>query len=138
MTIKEILLTKRLGILYLLALLACHGFSQQGIKRLPIIDVHVHAMKLNPDFASGLCPWFLKNMPGADPNQQAPSFFNSDCVDLLKPTGSDQEMQEALFEAAERLNVIMVAGGDAEILHRWHDAAPDRIIPSLSISRPVL
>lgn len=108
--------------------------AQETTKRPPIIDVHVHAMKLNPNFTNDLCPWFLKDMPGADPHEEAPPFFNNNCVDPLKAAASDQDMQEKLLEAAERLNVIMVASGDAEILHNWHSAAPDRIIPSLGIS----
>lgn len=108
--------------------------AQETTKRPPIIDVHVHAMKLNPNFTNDLCPWFLKDMPGADPHEEAPPFTNSDCVAPLKPAQSDAEMQKILIEKAERLNVIMVASGDAEILHNWHEAAPDRFIPSLGIS----
>ena len=34
--------------------------AQDSTKRhLPIIDVHVHAMKVNPAFAGDMCPWFL-------------------------------------------------------------------------------
>lgn len=100
----------------------------------PIIDVHVHAMKLNPNFASDLCPWFLSNMPGGDPNSPPPSFMNADCVDPLKAATSDQEMQDALVEVCKRLNITMVASGDAEILHHWYAAAPEHFIPSLSLS----
>ncbi len=107
--------------------------AQETAKRPPIIDVHVHAMKMNPNFASEMCPWFLMNMPGSGPNQDPPSFMNGDCVDPLQPAASDADMQAKLLEAAERLNVIMVASGDADILHRWHAAAPDRVIPSMGL-----
>ncbi|WP_064196253.1 MULTISPECIES: amidohydrolase family protein [Emticicia] len=121
---------------YFLILLMLYGsaFAQGTKKRPPIIDVHVHAMKANPNFANDLCPWFLKNMPGGDPKQPTPSFLNGDCPDPLKAAKSDKEMQDALLGTAERLNVIMVASGDAEILHKWHKAAPNRIIPSLGVS----
>ncbi len=49
----------RAPILLSLAFFTCLSFSgvaQQATKRLPIIDVHVHAMKANPNFASDLCP----------------------------------------------------------------------------------
>lgn len=118
----------------LLLVMTVPARAQETTKRPPIIDVHVHAMKLNPNFTNDLCPWFLKDMPGADPHEEAPSFFNSDCVTPLKPAKSDADMQKILIEKAERLNVIMVASGDAEILHNWHKAAPDRFIPSLGIS----
>jgi predicted TIM-barrel fold metal-dependent hydrolase len=114
------------------------GFQNQLIaqsesKMPPIIDVHVHASKVNPNFANDLCPWFLTSMPGSGPNQPAPNFINTDCVDPLKAAKSDQEMQDAIIDATKRLNVTMVVSGDAEIIHKWHKEAPDRIIPSIGI-----
>ena len=121
--------------LLLINFLVNSTYAQESSKRLPIIDVHVHAMKHNPAFSSmEMCPWFLKDMPGSDPNGPPPSAFHTNCADPLQPAHSDQEMQDALLDACERLNVYMVASGDAEILHKWHKAAPDRIIPSLAIS----
>lgn len=111
-------------------------YAQEVGKRPPIIDVHVHAGKVNPDFASDMCPWFLKNMPGGDPNQPPPSFMDTTCVDPLKAAQSDQEMQDAILATAERLNMLFVVSGDAEIIHNWYNAAPDRIIPSIGISNP--
>ena len=109
--------------------------AQTESKMPPIIDVHVHAMKVNPGFAAGdLCPWFLTSMPGSGPNQPAPSFINTDCVDPLKAAKSDQEMQDAIIDATKRLNVTMVVSGDAEIIHKWHKEAPDKIIPSIGVA----
>ena len=39
-----------------------------------------------------------------------------------------------LIQKINDLNVYIVASGDAGVLHDWHKAAPDRIIPSLGIS----
>lgn len=108
--------------------------TQKPKKRLPIIDVHVHAMKVNPNFASEMCPWFLKDMPGSGPNQEPPSFINTGCVAPLKPAKSDKEMAEAMLRANKELNITMVVSGDADIIHKWYNAAPERIIPSLGIS----
>ncbi|WP_247235704.1 amidohydrolase family protein [Telluribacter sp. SYSU D00476] len=105
-------------------------------KRLPIIDVHVHAMKVNPNFSMELCPWFLRDMPGGDPNGAAPSFLSQDCVDPLQPAKTDQEMQTALLNTMERLNMTIVAYGDAEILHKWKKAAPNRVIAGIGVSSP--
>lgn len=109
------------------------AWGQNGKERPPIIDVHVHVMKINPDFASDMCPWFLKSMPGGDPNQPPPSFMNADCVAPLKAAHSDQEYQDEVLAEAKRLNVTMVASGDAALLHKWKQAAPDRVIPSLGL-----
>lgn len=117
-----------------LVMLSCLSYGQENEGPLPIIDVHVHAMKMNPAFTMDLCPWFLKDMPGGDPNQPPPAFASSDCARPLKPAGSDADMQEKLLDAMERLNVTMVVSGDAGIIRSWYNAAPDRIIPSLGIS----
>jgi predicted TIM-barrel fold metal-dependent hydrolase len=110
-------------------------YAQAPKKHYPIIDVHVHAFKASPNTAD-LCPWFLKNMPGADPHNHGdnPSIFNLDCPDPLKAAKTDKEMQDALLATAERLNVTMIVSGDAGVIHNWHKAAPNRIIPSLGIS----
>jgi hypothetical protein len=112
------------------------AFSQEK-KHLPIIDVHVHAMKVNPAFAGDMCPWFLRNMAGGDPNQQPPSFMNLDCADPLKAAKSDKEMQDALMATMKRLNMTFIVSGDAQVIHSWAKAAvPGRIIPSIGISSP--
>lgn len=127
---RQVILVYVLGLTLSITLL--HPATAQ--KRPPIIDVHVHAMKVNPNFAAPMCPWFLSSMPGSGPNQPAPSFINLDCVDPLMPATSDADMQEKLLATAERLNMILVASGDASVIHNWHAQAPDRIIPSLGIS----
>ncbi len=105
-------------------------------KPLPIIDVHVHAMKVSPGFAVEMCPWFLKDMPGSDPGQPRMAFLNGECVDPLQPAKSDQEMQAAVLATMERLNMTIVAYGDPQILRQWKKAAPDRVIPGIGVSSP--
>src|SRR6476469_8411723 len=92
-------------------------------KHLPIIDVHVHAMKVNPAFAADMCPWFLSNMPGGDPNEKPPAFINTDCAQPLKAAKSDKEFQDSLIATMNRLNITMVASGDPTILRNWQKAA---------------
>ena len=127
-------LLKTLGIWAAAFLCIAPAQGQAGAKRPPIIDVHVHAMKMNPNFSAPMCPWFLSSMPGSGPNQPPPSFINLDCADPLQPAANDADMQDKLLATADRLNMVLVASGDAEILHKWHAQAPNRIIPSLAIS----
>ena len=104
-------------------------------KHLPIIDVHVHAMKVNPAFASDMCPWFLSNMPGADPSDPRPSFMNTDCANPLRAAKSDQEFQDSLVATMKRLNMTIVVSGDGSVIRKWQKAAPPgRVIPSIGIS----
>ncbi len=110
------------------------GQTPQKNTHLPIIDVHVHTMKVNPNFSTEMCPWFLSNMPGGDPNEKMQFKVSGDCANPLKPAKSDAEMQSAVMETMERLNMTMVAFSDAEILHKWYNAAPKgRIIPGIGI-----
>lgn len=120
----------------LLLLIISNSSAQDSIKKhLPIIDVHVHAMKMNPAFAADMCPWFLSDMPGADPNQPAPSFINTDCAMPLKAAGSDREFQDSLIATMKRLNMTIIASGDAAVIRSWQKAAaPGRVIPSIGIS----
>ena len=111
------------------------GPDSPKVTHLPVFDIHVHTMKVNPSWASPMCPWFLSNMPGADPLQAPPSFQNLDCVDPLMPATSDEEMQDEVIKRIQKFNMTMVAFGDAEVLHSWVKAAPPgRIIPGIGIS----
>ncbi len=102
---------------------------------LPILDIHVHTMKVNPSWASPMCPWFLENMPGADPGEKNPLFMSATCKDPLQPARSDEEMQNEVIKRIREWNMTIVAFGDATVLHKWVNAAPKgRIIPGIGIS----
>ena len=110
------------------------GQTPAKTKHLPIIDVHVHTMKVSPNMPD-MCPWFLYNMPGGDPNEKMTFSFSGDCVNPLKAAQSDAELQAAVMETMDRLNMTLVAFSDAEILHKWYKAAPKgRIIPGIGVS----
>jgi len=111
------------------------GQDEEKVSHLPLFDIHVHAMKTNPAWATPMCPWFLSNMPGADPNDEPGFFMNLTCVDPLQPARNDAEMQEEVVRRIRDFNMTMVVFGDAEILHSWVEAAPPgRIIPGIGIS----
>lgn len=130
---QSLLMMKRILILIVLAFGVSQMASAQA-EHSPIIDIHVHTMKVNPDWASPMCPWFLSDMPGADPTQQPPSFMNLDCVDPLQPARSDEEMQEEVMKRINDWNMTIVAYGDPEVLHSWAEAAPPgRVIPGMGI-----
>ncbi|QHT71852.1 amidohydrolase family protein [Rhodocytophaga rosea] len=124
------------NVLFFLTTFSVYAQENSANKRLPIIDVHVHAMKVNPAFAGDMCPWFLKNMPGGDPTQAPPSFLNIDCADPLKAAKTDQEMQDAVLATMKRLNMTIVAYGDPTIIRKWMKAAPGRVIPGIGVSSP--
>jgi hypothetical protein len=109
--------------------------QEKNVTRLPVFDIHVHAMKVNPAWSSSMCPWFLTSMPGGDPNEAPDMFMNLGCVDPLQPAKSDEDMQNEVIRRIKDFNMTMVAFGDPGILHKWVDAAPPgRIIPGIGIS----
>jgi len=112
-----------------------YGQDEKKPSHLPIFDVHVHTMKVNPAWSSPMCPWFLTSMPGGDPNEAPSMFMNLDCVDPLQPAENDEDMQNEVIRRINDFNMTMVAFGDPEILHNWVEAAPPgRIIPGIGIS----
>src|SRR6478735_337956 len=117
-------------------LIALCTYSQDSTKRhLPIIDVHVHAMKVNPAFGGDMCPWFLSSMPGADPNDKSSSlgFVNTDCATPLHAARTDKEFQDSLMATMKRLNMTIIVSGDASVIRSWQKvASPGRVIPSLA------
>jgi len=119
----------------MLFLMVSTNAQEKAKRHLPIIDVHVHAMKVNPAFANDLCPWFLSDMPGADPlDKKMPAFINTDCANPLKAAKTDKEFQDSLMATMKRLNMTIVASGDASVIRSWQSAAePGRVIPSIGI-----
>jgi len=131
----NIKLVRRTACLFMLVSASTGLFSQDTTKKhLPIIDVHVHAMKVNPGFAMDMCPWFLKNMPGGDPTQPPPSFLNMECADPLHAAKTDQQMQDEVIGTMKRLNMTIIAYGDPDILRKWQKAAPGRVIAGIGVS----
>ena len=104
-------------LLLLLIISRCYDQDKTS-KHLPIIDVHVHAMKVNPA-ATDMCPWFLSNMPGSDPNQPPPVTLHTDCANPLRAAKSDREFQDSLIATMKRLNITIIASGDASIIRNW-------------------
>lgn len=129
-----------------LALLALYQIKAQDnnqlkkMTNLPIIDVHVHAGRVNPESLDPpLCPWFLSNMPGFDPNEKVnprTAHLNYDCVDPLMPATSDEEMKNEIVKRIKDMNLTMVVFGDPAVIRSWMKEVPEgRIIPGIGIGR---
>ena len=124
-----------ISFLFMCSVLMVGAQETEQTKRLPIIDIHVHAMKVSPGMSMNMCPWFLSDMPGGDPNEPMAFSFEGDCIDPLIPAQSDEEMLESIVHHTKDLNMTMVAFGDAETLHKWVNASPKgSIIPGIGIS----
>lgn len=123
----------------ILSILICSSFFLYAQKEnqnnhLPIIDVHVHASKVNHEWAPFKCPWELTSMPGADPNDKTIPEGKTDCLDPIMIAKNDSDLQEEVIKRIIDWNMTIFAFGDAEILHSWVKAAPKgRIIPGIGI-----
>ncbi len=110
--------------------------SDSKVTRKPIFDVHVHVSKVNPNYVSGpLCPWFLRNMPGADPHEDfsMADVFQSDCLDPLPAAASDEELKAEITGRIKDFNMTMVCFGDPGVIRSWMAEVPEgRIIAGIS------
>ena len=119
------------------ALLLSTFIYAQNATRLPVMDVHVHVSKINPERAGGqMCPWYLSDMPGADPNDSMEdiySFMNGDCLDPWPAAKSDEELKNEIVRRIREMNLTMVCFGDAGVIRSWMADVPEgRIIPGIS------
>jgi hypothetical protein len=107
--------------------------AQNTVTRAPVFDVHVHVMKVRAG-TPPMCPWFLSDMPGADPLDTTPfSFQNTDCLDPWPAAQSDEEMKNEIVKRIKELNMTMIAFGDAGVMRSWMKEVPEgRIIPGIS------
>ncbi len=131
---------RKLNIGILLLVLSMYSFAQTSDKvtHLPIIDMHVHVFKIGNSIVPSqpMCPWYLSDMPGADPNddmESVYSFMSGDCLDPWMPATSDEELKNEIVKRITEKNITMVAFGDADVIRSWMKEVPEgRIIPGIS------
>lgn len=105
----------------------------------PILDMHLHALSIEEFIPLAGPPPIPHCVPMTDyavPETGAawPEAVGSrdlPCRAIWSPTADDEVMEKTL-ETMRRRNVIGVTSGSR--LARWMDAAPERIIPSLSFT----
>ena len=96
--------------------------------------MHLHALEAGPRF--GLCiPWATQ-FPPRDPRRSWKEIWfeamtKPPCPDPIWSTGSEEITMRETIDVLERRNIIGVLSGPADLVRKWHEAAPDRFIPSL-------
>lgn len=105
--------------------------------RLPIIDMHLHALAAD---AQGPPPLAMCTpvypMPTWDPARPFGETFmgpmkNPPCDDPVWSPSTDEEVMTRTLDVLERLNVYGVVSGSVERVAAWRTAAPERLIPGL-------
>jgi hypothetical protein len=118
----------------LLALLAAPAAAQE---RLPILDMHLHALAAD---AQGPPPLAMctpiGTFPAWDPTGPYSEAFlarfkTPSCPDPVWSPMTDDEVMTQTLEIMERRNVIGVLSGPPERMAAWRVAAPERFIPGL-------
>lgn len=120
-------------LLFALALISAEARGQK--KRLPIIDMHMHARTAHhygPNPGPLCAP--VEKMPTWD---QAQSFGEAleksepPCAKPIQPAATDAEVMGQTIEVMKRHNIIGMLGGKPDLVSKWMAAAPGRFIPGL-------
>jgi len=116
------------------ALLATAAPAQE---RLPILDVHLHAVEANSQGPPplGMCTP-IEPFPAWDPKRPYGETFMAmfkapACADPVWSPMTDAEVMSQTLAIMKRRNIIGVLSGPPERLAAWRAAAPERFIPSL-------
>lgn len=106
-------------------------------RRLPILDVHVHAMPADAQGPPplGLCTP-IDPFPAWDPTAPYAATFLAlfkapPCADPIWSPKTDEEVMVQSIDVMKRLNIVGVLSGPASLVASWIAAAPDRFIPGL-------
>ena len=105
--------------------------------RLPIIDIHMHAMAADDQGPPPLAMCTPMEFPVWDQNQPYGMTFMSmqkapECTDPVWSPETDEELMNQTIEVMERLNIVgVLSGNEPERIASWMAEAPDRFIPGL-------
>ncbi len=102
-----------------------------------IIDVHLHALPA-ASFGSPTPPVCTgdKDLVFApiDPKNGYSLLTTEACTSPMQAPQSDDQLQHDTFNRLGRYNIIAVTSGSPELVSKWHDALPKRIIPGLAFN----
>lgn len=116
-----------------LALLSAEAGAQK--KRLPILDMHMHARTAHhygPNPGPLCAP--VEKMPTWDqamPFGEALEKSEPLCQRPVQPAATDAEVMGQTIAVMERHNIIGMLGGKPDLVAKWMAAAPGRFIPGL-------
>ncbi len=104
-------------------------------ERLPIIDVHMHAMSAHAQGPPPLAMCTPMQYPIWDQNRPYAEAFMSmqkapECLDPVWSPETDIELMDQTIEVMERLNIVgVLSGNEPDRIAAWMEEAPDRFIP---------
>ncbi|TVP56343.1 MAG: amidohydrolase [Gemmatimonadales bacterium] len=111
----------------------------QGSERYegPIIDMHLHAHTV-ASYALEPIPMCTAAEPvvflGLDPSiPMTLDRVSAPCANPIWSPATDEELLRETLAAMERHQIVLaVTAGPLDVVTRWHEAAPERIVPAIS------
>ena len=125
---------RTLTLCLLLALLAAPTAAQE---RLPILDMHLHALAADFHGPPPLAMCTPMPFPAWDPSGPYGEIFvavqkTPPCPDPVWSPSTDEEMMAQAIDVMNRLNIVgVLSGPEPDRVAAWISAAPDRFIPGL-------
>lgn len=122
------------SLLALVALLAAPAAAQE---RLPILDVHLHALPADFVGPPPLAMCTPMPLPAWDPSRPYGETFiallkEPPCPDPIWSPETDEEIMNQTIEVMSRLNIVgVLSGSEPDRVAAWMAAAPRRFIPGL-------
>jgi uncharacterized protein len=105
--------------------------------REPIIDMHIHARRLDYDGANApaLCapPVTMPRWDNSRPLAEGLTPDDLSCAHPLAPARTGDAVMRGTLAVMERRNIISMVSGEPEDIARWAAAAPERVIMGLDL-----
>jgi len=118
----------------ILGLASTTGMAQQTKDVPPIIDVHLHAIHAN-SFGSPTPPVCTGDKDLAfipiDPKNGYRLLSTEACSAPMQAPQSDEQLQHGTFDRLDKYNITAVTSGSPELVSKWHEVSPKRIISGL-------
>ena len=129
---------KRIRSVAVLVLLALAGVAT-GDDRLPVFDVHFHALEADAEGPPPLGMCTPMRTPVWDPERPylevfLESFRNPSCSDPAWSPKTDEELRDRTIEVMERRNVVGVLSGTPQRVAEWRERAPGRFYAGLGLN----
>jgi hypothetical protein len=122
----------------LMTLLALAPAAAQ-VARMPVIDMHMHAMRADDQGPPplGMCTP-IAEFPAWDPKQPYGEVFlalfkKPRCSDPVWSPSTDDEVRDATIAAARRLNITAVLSGPPDRVDAWMQTAPGIFLPGYAL-----
>jgi len=118
----------------LLCLLAVSGVRAQAQKRLPIIDMHMHARTANhygPPPQAMCAPVDKMPLWNQTESWEEALAKSEPCKNAVWSPKTDEEVMQQTIAVMKKHNIIGMLGGKPGLVAKWMNAAPGRFIPGL-------